>query len=301
MNRIDRLFAITLLLQSKSRVRAADLATTFGVSERTIYRDMTALSEIGVPIASLPGEGYELMEGFHLPPVLLSVEEASALFLSGQMLMKQATGNIVRDIQLALEKITAALPADTCSQVEALGGVIDFLTFHGRFSLDDPQLLHIQTAILDKRLLRLQYQGYRTDDLTEREVEPESLKFIDGAWYLNGFCRLRNDNRTFRLNRIDRLDVLDETFTPRMMFPQRQDIIRVEVRFKAEVIRHVHERQHYSFHHAQSDNVLIYHIHDLSEISGWILGWGTDAEVVSPVKLRHAIRDEAKRLIELLT
>ena len=72
MNRIDRLFAILLLIQRKRRVRAIDLAQAFEVSERTIYRDMAALSESGVPIVALPGAGYELVEGYYLPPLLFT-------------------------------------------------------------------------------------------------------------------------------------------------------------------------------------------------------------------------------------
>lgn len=112
MNRIDRLFAITLLLQAKGRVRARDLATWFEVSERTIYRDMGALSESGVPVISLPGEGYELMEGFYLPPLLFTPAEASALFLGAQMLASHATGRLPASAQQALDKVAAILPQD---------------------------------------------------------------------------------------------------------------------------------------------------------------------------------------------
>ena len=94
MNRIDRLFAITLLLQARGRLRAKDLAVWFEVSERTIYRDIAALSESGVPVVSLPGEGYELMEGFFLPPLLFTSVEASALLLGAQMLTSHATGRL---------------------------------------------------------------------------------------------------------------------------------------------------------------------------------------------------------------
>src|SRR3712207_9474943 len=85
MNRMDRLFALVMLLQARKRLRADDLAAEFGVSRRTIYRDIYALNEAGVPIVSLPGEGYELMDGYFLPPLVFSPAEASALVLGAQI------------------------------------------------------------------------------------------------------------------------------------------------------------------------------------------------------------------------
>ncbi len=94
MNRIDRLFGILLQLQHRRRVRAQDLAAIFEVSERTIYRGMTALSEVGVPIVALPGERYELMEGYHLRPLVFTSDEAGALSLAAQMFLSQASGKL---------------------------------------------------------------------------------------------------------------------------------------------------------------------------------------------------------------
>ncbi len=92
MNRMDRLFGLVVLLQHRKRLRAEDLASEFGVSRRTIYRDIYALNAAGVPIVSLPGEGYELMEGYFLPPLVFSVAEASALVLGARLLRNQAAG-----------------------------------------------------------------------------------------------------------------------------------------------------------------------------------------------------------------
>jgi predicted DNA-binding transcriptional regulator YafY len=105
MNRTDRLFGIALQLQSASVVRARDLAAAFEVSERTIYRDMQALSELGVPIVATPGEGYSLAEGYYLPPLIFTTDEAAALFLSAQLLSSQATGKLQHDVSEATKKI----------------------------------------------------------------------------------------------------------------------------------------------------------------------------------------------------
>ncbi len=90
MNRIDRLFSITTRLQARGHLRAADLASIYEVSIRTIYRDIAALSESGVPIVSLPGRGYSLVDGYFLPPLLLSTREATALVLGARLLAGQS-------------------------------------------------------------------------------------------------------------------------------------------------------------------------------------------------------------------
>src|SRR5262245_8509739 len=111
MNRIDRLFAILLLMQRKRRVRAIDHAQAFEVSERTIYRDMAALSESGVPIVALSGAWYELVEGYYLPPLLFTRDEAATLFLGMHMLLSHMEGRVSADAERALAKVALVLPS----------------------------------------------------------------------------------------------------------------------------------------------------------------------------------------------
>lgn len=120
MNRIDRLFAILLELQHKRRVRAQDLARQFEISKRTIYRDMSALNQMGIPIASLPGKGFELVEGFYLPPLMLNENEAIALLLGSRLLTQQAAGSVTQAADSALAKIKVTLPEQVRVKSEAL-------------------------------------------------------------------------------------------------------------------------------------------------------------------------------------
>jgi predicted DNA-binding transcriptional regulator YafY len=306
MNRIDRLFAILLLLQHKSRVRAQDLAATFEVSKRTIYRDITALYESGIPIISLPGEGYELMEGFYLPPLVFTDHEASALFLGAQLLRQQASGALVADAEHALTKLSVALPTERRRRVQALTNIIGFITPRERFNLDDPQLVSLQHAIQHRRVIHIRYHSYLRDELTEREVEPHRLYYSEGIWYVEGYCRLRQDTRGFRVSRIEHLAVLATTFEPHAHQPAIPAWTIVRVRFAAEVVRWVRERQHYAF---QTEDALpntqgimmTYRVNQVSEIVPWILSWGASAEVVAPQELREQLRREAIKLAEMLT
>ena len=215
MNRIDRLFGILLLLQRKRRVRAEDLARTYEISERTIYRDMLALQEIGVPIVSLPGVGYELVEGYYLPPLLFSPSEASALFLSARMLMAHTSGHLSADAESALAKIAVVLPGRMRQEAERLAETIEFVMPPVRFDTDDAHLATFQQAIRERRVVQLRYHSYNRDQTTERDIEPDYLTYSNGTWYVNGYCRLRNDLRAFRFDRIERLKLLPDTFVPR--------------------------------------------------------------------------------------
>jgi predicted DNA-binding transcriptional regulator YafY len=212
MNRIDRLFAILLTLQHKRRLRARDLAQQFEVSKRTIYRDMSALNQMGIPLAALPGEGFELVEGYYLPPLMFTESEAVALLLGSRLLTQQSAGSLVQSADSALAKIKVALPEQVRARSEALTNIISFITPKAKFDLDDPQLLVIQNAIQEHTVLHLRYRGYKKEDVTERDVEPHQLFYADGVWYLEAYCRLRKGMRDFRLSRIEKIRLCHETF-----------------------------------------------------------------------------------------
>jgi predicted DNA-binding transcriptional regulator YafY len=306
MNHIDRLFAILLLIQRKRRVRAIDLAQAFEVSARIIYRDMAALSESGVPIVALPGAGYELVEGYYLPPLLFTPDEAAALFLGMQMLLAHTEGRTGADAESALAKVALVLPKMLRQNTERLAASIEFFMSGTRFDLDEEHLAASQQAIQERRVVRLRYHSYSRDEITEREVEPHTLTYASGAWYLNGYCRLRQDVRAFRLSRIERLEVLRETFEPREAPIPAPATISVRVRFDPGVARWVRERQHYAFvaeepPAGEGGPVMVYRVHTLSELIPWLLGWGASAEALDPPDLREQLRAEALKLAQLLT
>lgn len=305
MNRIDRLFAILLSLQHKRRVRAQDLANQFEISKRTIYRDMSALNQMGIPIAAMPGEGFELVEGYYIPPLMFTENEAISMILGSRLLTQQAAGSLVQGASQALAKIMVALPDQVRARAEALTDVIGFITPNEKFDLDDPQLLLLQKAIQGRRVIHIRYHGYQKDETTERDVEPHQLFYSDGIWYLEGYCRLRKDIRAFRLSRVEKLNLRKETFSKRRVGKSdNAKIVEIKIRFEPDAVRWVRERQHYGI---QSEAILpagvvmTYHVHDLLEILGWILGWGDSAEVLSPKELRKSLRETAQKMADLLT
>lgn len=304
MNRTERLLATILLLESAGRLRATDIAGRLEVSTRTVYRDLHALSEMGVPLVALPGQGYELMDGYFLPPLKLSPEEASALLLAGRILEGQAGGPTARAVASALVKLEAAFDDEARARSAALQRVFDFAGLGSpRIDLDEPRLVSLQAAILACRLVRLRYHGFYRDRPTRRDVEPQRLAHYDGAWHLIAYCRLRHEERDFRLDRIDHLEVLDEVFSPRppgqRRGPPRGTLVRV--RFAPEAARWVRERQHFSFLGEEADPegvVMTYRAWRPKQILGWLLSWGAAAEVIAPASYRRLLAEEARRVAD---
>ena len=308
MNRIDRLFAITTQLQSRRSVRATDLAGHFEVSPRTIYRDIAALSESGIPIIALPGQGFALADGFFLPPLHLTTDEATALILGARLLSSSATRNVAAAADEAVDKLLSVLGNDQRRLLADISDVFELSVspgLAGRLDLTDERIAALQRAILERRVISPRYFRRNRAQETHRQVEPRRLTFVAGAWYLSAFCRLRQDDRAFRLDRIDGLAVEPERFRPRAADrPRGSPASEAVVRFWHDVARWAEERQHWSFVAATRDDgnlIATYRLNDLDQIAPWLLGWGTAVEVISPRALRERLRHEAERVAEMLT
>jgi predicted DNA-binding transcriptional regulator YafY len=308
MNRIDRLLGYLLLFQGRGRLRARDFAERFEISERTVYRDMQALGEVGVPIVGAPGEGYRLMEGYTMPPIMFTQAEARALFLAVSMLTGLAKpGETRQAAQGALEKIRAVLPKATLAQMEALQAVLGFFSSsRTSMDLDDTLLARLQQAIQERRVVHVRYVAPAGNAVTERDVEPLHLDYVDRAWLLTGYCRLRQAQRVFRLNRIEVLAVLPEVFAPREMASRKLPTgWRVLARFAPEAVRWVQEAQFFGFagvveeEDATRGTVMAYEVAGLEQITGWLLRWGSQVEVLEPPELRAELARTAARLVEL--
>ena len=310
MNRVDRLFAILLLLQRKRHIRALDLAQTFEVSERTIYRDMEALSETGVPVLGTPGEGYELMQGYFLPPLLFTTSEATAMFLGAKMMMSFTQGKVAADAEQALGKIAVILPDHVRTEVQRLSEIVGFYPAGPRFDLYETHLATLQQAIRERRVVRIRYHSFSQDETTERDFEPHRLYFMGSQWYVVGYCKLRHDFRDFRLNRIESLRLTSETFELKLRSNESQPVacppLILRVRMAGSVVRWVRERQHYACRGEEpvpgcDDVDMIYHVDKLNEFLPWLLSWGAGATPLDPPELRDAMRSELSTMIERLS
>ncbi len=312
MNRTDRLVAMVLFLQGRRVVRAMEMAEHFEVTERTIYRDISALCEAGVPIAGEAGVGYSLMKGYQLPPVMFTAEEATSLFVGGELVKQFTDASLSGPMESALDKLRAVLPRDRQDQVERL---VQRTIIYGQTSrrasaeaTAQRWLLPVQQAGVLRRVLRLTYRGAERDEDTQRDVEPLGVVFYGGAWYLVGWCRLRLDYRHFRIDRIRRLELSPMVFVPRWDFSlakhmeemgRRERTLPVRVWF-AKRAQERARRESYAtlIEEKQRDGGAEFSLYaySLEWTAQWLLSFGECAEALEPPQLRELVCAQAERI-----
>jgi predicted DNA-binding transcriptional regulator YafY len=215
MNRIDRITAILIQLQSRRVVKAQDIASRFNISLRTVYRDVKTLEEAGIPIIGEAGIGYSIMDGYRLPPVMFTKEEAIA-FLTAEKFMDKLTDTLTgASYSSAMYKIKAVLKATEKDFLEQLDNNIEVVksrkTAHTNLDINPIQDILIE-GISQKKVLCIQYFANHSQQKTKRMVEPVGIFYLDNFWHLIAWCRLRNDYRDFRVDRISDLVVTDTVF-----------------------------------------------------------------------------------------
>jgi predicted DNA-binding transcriptional regulator YafY len=210
MNRIDRLFGILTLLQSKKYVSAEKIADKFHISIRTVYRDVKALCEQGIPVSFEPLKGYFVVQGYFLPPVSFSSEEANALLLTESLVYGFADKSIQTHYSSALNKVKAVLRSQQKEKLEILNNTIRLHT-PACFSLNFEYLSVLQNAIIGRTIIEIDYKNVK-EEVSKRQAEPIGLVFYALTWHLIAWCHLREDYRDFRVSRILRLRNTDIPF-----------------------------------------------------------------------------------------
>ena len=313
MNKTDRLFAIVLELQRKEVVRAEDLSALFETSVRTIYRDIEALSEAGVPIIGAPGIGYSLMEGYFLPPISFTVPEAVSLLIGTDFIEQRFDDDYRIKAQDARSKLEIILPENVRNETSRVRNAMRLLNSDKQAmpSKEKEYLEKIRRAILDKRKIGFQYVKGLADSEGNRHsvrtVAPYGLVLVQGSWMLVAYCDLRRDIRHFRLSRMTELIDLEERFKIPAHFnfrdytPADDRHLLVRLRFNLEIADKVKESNYYYIEgmveHQDGLDVFI-RVRQLDEVLQWVLGWGAGVIVLEPESFRNRIREEAKKMLK---
>jgi len=215
--RISRLIAILTQMQTKRVLTSTTLAEKFGISVRTIYRDIKTLEQAGVPILTEDGKGYSLMEGYRIPPVMFTENEANALVTAEQLVLKNRDNSLVKEYISAVNKIKAVLLYSTKDKIELLANRIGVSPGLPNTSTSNSVTL-IQNALTTFKVLHITYHSKNKNENTERDIEPFALYYsMEESWALVAYCRLRKDFRMFRLDRILKIAQLELNFTPHKM------------------------------------------------------------------------------------
>lgn len=212
--KVDRLVSIIMTLLDKERISAQELADTFEVSPRTIYRDIEAINMAGIPVRSISGVGggFEIMPEYKLDKKVFSTADLSVILMGLSSL-----SNVVRGDEFvnAFEKVKSFIPAEKAKDIEIKTNqiCIDLSPWIGNRNIQ-PYLEIIKSALRDHKLLYFEYtahHGYKT----VRTVEPYQLVLKGSHWYFQGYCHIRNDYRLFKLSRMSNLQMKQKTFIPR--------------------------------------------------------------------------------------
>jgi len=214
ISRLSRLTAILLKLQSHSYIPIERLVEAFNVSERTIYRDLTSLEQAGVPIIHVEGRGYTLVDGYIMQPVTFTETEANAIIFGEKLIDKTKDESLINEFKKATDKIRSVLRSEEKEKAEFLAK----RTIIGK-NWDNERsssyLSKIQKALTNFQLLEIEY---RTEDAmytSTRDVEPFAIYHNTSEnWMMIAWCRLKNDFRSFRIDRIRSLKTLREKFEP---------------------------------------------------------------------------------------
>ncbi len=229
MNRIDRLFGILILLQSKKYTSAERIADQYGISIRTVYRDMKALGEQGIPLSFEPNKGYFIVQGYFLPPVSFNSDEANALLLMERFLAGFADKSILNHYTSALNKVKSVLKTSQKDKLETLNEHIK-LQLPERLKNDFEYLSILQNAISAKCIIEIDYKNNKAE-VSKREVEAIGLIFYAFNWHLIAWCHLRKEYRDFKLYNIIKINTTEIPFKKAQHMPVSEYMKMLPVNF----------------------------------------------------------------------
>jgi predicted DNA-binding transcriptional regulator YafY len=311
-NVATRLISIILMLQRRGTLKASELAEELGVSERTVHRYMAMLDELGIPIYSERGPygGFSLVRGYKLPPLIFTPEEATALYL-GAELVRDIWGASYFDAAVAATaKLDNVLPDALLQEVrQAQRGLLVTGWLRRDYGPWAPILDDLRRAVARRRRTVLSYRSFHRET-TQRTVDPYALALQWGNWYLVAHCHLRGELRTFRVDRIQDVEIGSETFEVPASFSAREHLMqmtqerpasyyRVAVRFEAEVahiVRERHEEWQDLTEQADGSVMLAFDASDLAWPCRWVLTYQDKATVIGPPELAAMVRDAAQSI-----
>jgi predicted DNA-binding transcriptional regulator YafY len=306
LNRFDRIVAILIQLQSKKIVKAQSIADRFDISLRTVYRDIKTLTEAGVPIISEAGIGYEIMPGYHLPPVIFTKDEVSAFFTASKLIEGLTDEATHANYQSALYKIKAVLK-DT-DQI-----VLDQL-HHNMTVLSNsvlPTKTYVNNAIpyvinslSGQLVLAIKYKAIHATHVTERCIEPVGMFFETGNWYLIAYCLWRKEYRNFRLDRIQDIQFTTQQFS--QLHPslntylatiqkEKKHLEKVVILVEKSALPYLGEQKYYhGFVTEQEKNnkmELTFLCHSLEGFARWYMMMGDQAKILTPLSLKTRVKE----------
>lgn len=304
MNRFDRITAILIQLQSKKIVKAQDLADRFDISLRTVYRDIRSLEEAGVPLYGEAGVGYSLVDGYRLPPIMFTREEALT-FVTAEKLMEQFTDVATKSsYQSAMFKMKAVLRSDEKDLVENIEDSILIRKRNNQASSAPDNVLDILLKCISENCVaKMTYNAFNSQEKTQRTVEPIGIYHENQWWYMIAWCHLRKDYRHFRTDRVGDIRISDEKFHKKHpsfkeyleTTEKNHQLETVTIRINKQIAPYLqNQKYYYGFVSEVAHNDKIEMTFQTLFIEGfarWLLMFADQAEIVEPPYMKAQIKE----------
>jgi predicted DNA-binding transcriptional regulator YafY len=310
----SRVLTVLELLQSRPSITGPELAARLEMDVRTVRRYIMHLQDVGIPVEATIGRhgGYRLRPGFKLPPLLFTEEEATAIMLGllGTSWLEIGQSSIA--VEGALAKVSRVLPVHVRQRLDTMSEHLFFFSPQQETRPDVSLLLKLSEAIGQQQRIAIEYRSHR-DEMTHRNVEPYSIVGWNGRWYMVGYCCLRQDYRTFRLDRIQQVEALMEPFERPEDFDCRTYVMKmyagevarwhIEVEFQATLYT-VQQKipASYGTLAATSTGVLFQsRYEDINGMARYLMALNMPFVVRQPTELREALVRLAEQTMQYAT
>lgn len=311
LHKTERLFALVLLLQNKPNMTSKDLAEHFGVSRRTIFRDLRSLTDTGVPLTYADGGGYEILEGYQLPPLMLTAREAATVLIGTAFTKLQPDPSLRQDADEVRLKLRSVLPdkikeyIDRLHERTVLSPYNEVQVQRQSNSEEEGLWFELSEAVAHQRCIKMTYYTPSRDKETARMVDPLGLVYYADHWNLIAFDHLREEVRNFRLDRIRKLRTRFETFEPPEGFDLKEYLrgsgenpenVRMVVRFHNRAWRWAKRSLPADIEHAKETKgatEVTFHFENPDYVARWLLRFGSDVKVLEPTALKKAHKELA--------
>ena len=313
LKRFNRIVALLIQLQSKRVITAQELAERFQVSVRTIYRDIKAIEAAGVPVAGEAGTGYSIMEGYKLPPVMFTREEASS-FVAAEKLMQQLSDRSLGNyFQSAMYKIKSVLRWSEKDWVDTLDAQIVVKPVHSLFRENISNALELlMNGIVNRQQVNIAYRSIDAAAPVNRFIEPVGLYHEHNYWYMLAYCHLRKEHRKFRTDRIYAISPTDKPFVMKhedlSFYLKEEDDCRsaaIRIMVSKSVAKYIAgSRKYYGFISEEEKGneieMVFRYYEDMEFFARWYIMFGDNARILEPESLKEKVKQVVRHIAQRL-
>lgn len=304
MNRLERISAILVKLQSRPLITAREIAKQFNISLRTVYRDIRSLEESGIPVSGEAGQGYSLVDGFKLPPLMFTTEEAISFLMAEKLISHQTDGDTYDVFRSGMDKIRAVLKT---TEKDILHTVDQYIHISESQATPPPVTANVLQPLLrslmKKKQVVIEYKAGYNYETTCRTIEPQGIFFMSNLWYVLAWCKLRKDYRTFHLGRVRNITPSDNDFDQEhptleklvkaIYYSDNDFEIKLRVHRDAARDKEVSKYRFGLYEEIADGDYFIqkYQTWSLEKFGRWYLSFADQAEILEPAELKEVVRE----------